>query len=182
MPECRQAVAHAVGRGISQRRACTLLGVARSALSYQSVLARRDAPARPRDERRPLPSAVEAERAAGAAPPAQTKNCGGRPRLPTPQSANHVWAYDFVYDACANGQQLKCLTVVDEYTRECLAIDDAGTIRSLRVIEVLSRLMAVHGTPACLRSDNGPEFVSRAILTWIVDSGVRVAHIDPSKP
>ena len=56
--------------------------------------------------------------------------------------ANELWAYDFVYDTCANGQQFKCLTVVDEYTRECLAIDVAGSIRSGRVIEVLSRLIS----------------------------------------
>jgi putative transposase len=65
-----------------------------------------------------------------------------------------MWAYDFVFDACANGQQLKCLTVVDEYTRECLAIDVAGSIRSSRVIEVLTRLVSVHGAPRYLRSDN----------------------------
>ena len=78
-----------------------------------------------------------------------------------------MWAYDFVFDACANGQQLKCLTVVDEYTRECLAIDVAGSIRSGRVIEVLAKLVSVHGAPRYLRSDNGPEFVSRAILRWL---------------
>jgi putative transposase len=65
-----------------------------------------------------------------------------------------VWAYDFVFDACANGQQLKCLTVVDEFTRECLAIDVAGSIRSGRVIDVLSKLVSVHGSPKHLRSDN----------------------------
>src|SRR4029078_348683 len=81
--------------------------------------------------------------------------------------ANHVWAYDFVFDACANGQQLKCLTVIDEFTRECLAIDVAGSIRSGRVIEVLSKLVSVHGAPKYLRSDNGPEFVSRAVLRWL---------------
>jgi putative transposase len=78
-------------------------------------------------------------------------------------SAEAVWCYNFVFDACANGQQLKCLTVVDEYTRECLAIDVAGSIRSKRVIEVLSRLITVHGAPRYMRSDNGPEFVSAAI-------------------
>jgi putative transposase len=76
-------------------------------------------------------------------------------------------AHDFVFDACANGQQLKCLTVVDEYTRECLAIDVAGSIRSRRVIEVLARLISIHGAPRYLRSDSGPEFVSRAILEWL---------------
>ena len=60
-----------------------------------------------------------------------------------PDQRNTVWSYDFVYDACANGQTIKCLTVVDEYTRECLAIDVAGSIRSKRVIDVLSRLISV---------------------------------------
>jgi len=105
-----------------------------------------------------------------------------RPRPLAPRAANHVWAYDFVFDACANGQQIKCLTVVDEYTHECLAIDVAGSIRSVRVIETLARLMSVHGTPAYLRSDNGPEFVSAAVLKWLADSGVETAHIDPGKP
>jgi putative transposase len=87
-----------------------------------------------------------------------------------------------VFDSCANGQQLKCLTVVDEFTHECLAIDVAGSIRSGRVIEVLSRLMSVHGAPAYLRSDSGPEFVSHAILQWIVEANIQVALIDPGKP
>ena len=78
--------------------------------------------------------------------------------------------YDFVFDACANGQQLKCLTVTDECTKEGLAIDVDGRIRSGRVIEVLSRLVSERGAPRYLRSDNGPEFVSRALLKWIVDA------------
>jgi len=94
----------------------------------------------------------------------------------------HVWAYDFVFDRCANGQQLKCLTVVDEFTHECLAIDVAGSIRSGRVIEVLSRLVSVHGSPKHLRSDNGPEFVSRAVLKWLTALSIDTAHIDPGKP
>ena len=105
-----------------------------------------------------------------------------RPRPLPPRAPNHVWAYDFVFDACANGQQIKCLTVVDEFTRECLAIDVAGSIRSHRVIEVLARLVSLHGAPVALRSDNGPEFVSRAILAWLVESGINTAHIDPGKP
>jgi hypothetical protein len=68
---------------------------------------------------------------------------------------NHVWAYDFVFDTCANNQTLKCLTIVDEWTRECLAIDVAGGIRSGRLIEVLTQLVSVHGAPRYLRSDNG---------------------------
>jgi transposase InsO family protein len=77
-----------------------------------------------------------------------------RPRPIPPNAANHVWAYDFVFDACANGQSLKCLTIIDEFTRECLAIDVAGSIRSGRVIEVLARLITEHGAPRYLRSDN----------------------------
>jgi putative transposase len=107
---------------------------------------------------------------------------GSRPRPHAPAARNSVWCYDFVFDACANGQQVKCLTVVDEYTRECLAIDVAGSIRSRRVIEVLSRLISVHGAPSYLRSDNGPEFVSTALLKWAVQERIETALIDPSKP
>jgi putative transposase len=93
-----------------------------------------------------------------------------------------VWAYDFVFDSCANGQQLKCLTVIDEWTRESLAIDVAGGIRSARVIEVLAQLVSVRGAPAFIRSDNGPEFVSAAILRWLTENGINTAHIAPGKP
>lgn len=105
-----------------------------------------------------------------------------RPRPLPPSAPNHVWAYDFVFDACANGQQLKCLTVIDEFTRECLAIDVAGSIRSKRVIEVLARLVSVHGAPRYLRSDNGSEFVSHAILEWLAKEQIETALIDPGKP
>jgi putative transposase len=71
-------------------------------------------------------------------------------------------AYDFVLDHCANGQQLKCLTVADEFTKEGLAIDVDG--RSARVIEVLSRLVSARGAPRCLRSDNGPERVQAVVF------------------
>ena len=93
-----------------------------------------------------------------------------------------MWAYDFLFDTCANGQTLKCLTVVDEWTRECLAIDVAGGIRSGRVIEVLTQLLSVHGAPRYLRSDNGPEFVAAAILRWLADAQIDTALIDPGKP
>ena len=83
---------------------------------------------------------------------------------------------------CANGQQLKCLTVTDEWTKEGLAIEVDGRIRSPRVIDVLSRLISERGAPLYLRSDNGPEFVSRALLKWVVDQGIVTALIDPGKP
>jgi len=105
-----------------------------------------------------------------------------RPRLQAPAAANQVWSYDFVFDRCANGQQLKCLTVTDEFTKEGLAIEVDARLRSARVIEVLSRLVSERGAPAFLRSDNGPEFVSRALLGWITRAGIGTALIDPGKP
>jgi putative transposase len=95
---------------------------------------------------------------------------------------NHVWAYDFGFDTCANGQTLKCPTIIDEWTRECLAIDVAGGIRSGRAIEVLTQLVSVHGAPWYLRSDNGPEFVACAILRWSQAAQIETALIDPGKP
>ncbi len=95
---------------------------------------------------------------------------------------NAVSSHDFVFDLCANGQQLKCLTVVDEYTRECLAIDVSGSIRSARVIEVLSRLISVHGAPRYMRGDNGPEFMSSALLEWVVSEKIESALTDLGKP
>ena len=77
---------------------------------------------------------------------------------------------------------LKCLTVTDEFTKEGLAIDVDGRIRSPRVIEVRSRLVSTRGAPAFLRSDNGPEFVSKALLSWIVAQGIGTALIEPGKP
>ncbi len=102
---------------------------------------------------------------------------------PTPSTRkNHVWAYDFVFDTCANEQALKCLTVVDEYTRECLEIDVAGSIRSGRVIDVLARLVSVHGAPSYMRSDNGPEFIAQAVQDWLAAEGIETAYIAPGKP
>ena len=74
-----------------------------------------------------------------------------------------MWSYDFVLDHAANGQQIKCLTVVDEDVHECLAIDVAGSLRSRCVIEVLARLVLQRGAPKVLRFNDGPEFVSRAL-------------------
>jgi putative transposase len=105
-----------------------------------------------------------------------------RPRPLAPSAANEVWAYDFVFDACANGQRLKCLTVIDEFTRECLAIDVAGSIRSARVIELLAKVVSVRGAPRYLRSDNGPEFIAKAILRWLAQENIDTALIDPGKP
>lgn len=107
--------------------------------------------------------------------------CGpGRAATATPTAnPNFLWAYDFVFDAMAVGQQIKCLTVVDEFTRACLAIAIADSIRSRRVIEALSHLVSTHVAPLFMRSDNGPEFVSRTVLDWIAQSSIATTPIDP---
>ena len=109
----------------------------------------------------------------------------GQQMAPCPQTSigpNQVWAVDFVFDACANGQQLKCLTVEDEFTKEGLAIEVDGRIRSAQVIKVLSRLVSERGAPMHLRSDNGREFLSKALLRWIAAQGINTVLIDPGKP
>jgi putative transposase len=92
----------------------------------------------------------------------------GRPRPTPPNSPNHVWAIDFAFDTLADGRSIKCLTVVDELTRESLAIDVASGIRAARVVEILARVVSARGAPRFLRSDNGPEFVSKARLRWVL--------------
>jgi len=208
VPARREQVAYATGRGLSQRRACTLAQVGRSALRYRSRLAERDAPVvkrmaelaaqYPRYGYRRIRIFLGRDGLAMSVGRAhrlwrkarlqvprkrpRKRIASGRPRPHAPSGRNQVWAYDFVFDWCANGQQLKCLTVTDEWTREGLAIEVAGSIRSAKVIEVLARLVAERGAPLYLRSDNGPEFVSRALLQWIVDQGIGTALIDPGKP
>ena len=93
-----------------------------------------------------------------------------------------MWAYDYVHDTCANGQKLKCLTIVDAWTHESLAIEVAGSIRSRRVIEVLAKLVSVRGAPRHLRSETGPEFVATTVPRWLSEGGVDTAYVAPGKP
>lgn len=94
----------------------------------------------------------------------------------------HIWTYDFVEDRCQNGTVLRMLTVMDEFTREGLTIEVATSIPAQRVIGVLERLVAVHGAPAHIRSDNGPEFVALALRGWLARQAVRTLYIDPGCP
>ena len=207
-PARRQQVKFAQARGLSSRSACALLQVSRSMLNYQALQPAKDAPmiAVMRELSAQYPRfgyrriGVYMERAghlmswdrthrlwklAGLQVPRKRPRkrvASSRPRPLPATGPNQVWAYDFVFDACANGQQLKCLTVIDEWTRESLEIDVQGSIHSGRVIEVLSRLISVHGAPRYLRSDNGPEFVSNAVLRWLHKAGIDTALIDPGKP
>jgi putative transposase len=113
-------------------------------------------------------------------PRRRVRSISARPMVA--ERANQVWAYDFVHDACANGQKLKMLTVIDEWTRECLAIEVEGRINSSRVIEVLSRSISLNGHPTYIRSDNGPEFVAHRVKEWLKNSGVQTTFIEPGKP
>lgn len=208
VPARRRQVAYGRERGLSVRRACTLFSVARSALSYRSRKAAQDAVVVERmkelsaqyprcgyrririflgrDGHRMSPGrAHRLWRVARLQVPRKRPRkrvAAVRPRPQRPCGPNQVWSYDFVFDHCANGQQLKCLTVTDEFTKEGLAIEVDGRIRSPRVINVLSRLVSARGAPTFLRSDNGPEFVSKALLSWIVAQGIGTALIEPGKP
>ncbi|MGQ5523357.1 IS3 family transposase [Chitinimonas sp. PSY-7] len=203
----REQACFAIHRGLAQRRACALLQISRSTLYYALKMPAKNASVieamhklssqYPRFGARRIRIllgregiAIGKDRCAALWASAclqvprkrRRRVAGGRPRPYAAASRNAVWCYDFVFDACANGQQLKCLTIVDEYTRECLAIDVAGSIRSWRVIEVLSRLISLHGAPRYIRSDNGPEFVSTVLLKWAIEERIETAFIDPGKP
>ena len=204
----RQQVAYASARGLSQRRACALIRTARSGLQYESKKTASDAAAVTKmmelarqylrygyrririflgreGYKMSYDRAYRLWRIAKLQVPKKRPRrrvAAARPKAIVATGPNQVWAYDFVFDACANGQQLKCLTVIDEHTREALTIDVAGSIRSARVIESLAKLISVHGAPRALKSDNGPEFVSRAILRWLTGAGIDCVLSDPGKP
>lgn len=118
----------------------------------------------------------------GAASAAHAAHAPRRGRDRGRQVTCHVWAIDFVQDRCAAGNKLKCLTVIDAYTREALAIEVAGRIRSRDVVDALSRLVSLHGAPRHIRCDNGPEFIARAIAAWADREGIDLAFINPGKP
>ncbi|MGI4801932.1 MAG: IS3 family transposase, partial [Janthinobacterium lividum] len=99
-----------------------------------------------------------------------------------PDRPNHVWAYDFVEDRTREGRKFRTLNVVDEFSRECLAIRVARKLGSTEVIEVLTDLFISRGIPAYIRSDNGPEFVATAVKAWITELGARPAYIEPGSP
>ncbi len=95
---------------------------------------------------------------------------------------NEVWSYDFIQDTCNRGHRLKFLTITDEFTRKSLAIVTATSIRAQQVRQELERLFAKHGAPECIRSDNGPEFVSKDVKEWLEKQGVKAHYIEPGCP
>ena len=99
-----------------------------------------------------------------------------------PTHRNHVWSYDFMEDKTANGKKIRFLNIIDEYTRECLASIPRRSWRNNDVIEVLAQLMLLNGVPEYIRSDNGSEFTSKRIRTWLKNIGVITAYIEPGSP
>ena len=95
---------------------------------------------------------------------------------------NHVWAWDFIFDRTADGRPLKWLTLEDEYTRECLALEVGRGMPARVVIEVLAGVVRRRGAPAGLRSDNGPEFIAKALRAWLAVEGVETLYIEPGAP
>jgi transposase InsO family protein len=99
-----------------------------------------------------------------------------------PTHRNHVWAYDFVALRTQDGRPVRLLTIVDEYTRECLAIEVARHLRADDVLHRLAALFVQRGVPEHIRSDNGPEFTAKAVRHWLVRVGVRTLYIEPGSP
>ena len=95
---------------------------------------------------------------------------------------NHVWSYDFVSDRLYNGKKVRMLTVIDEYTRKCLAISTGTSLKADDVLDTLSTLFITEGVPDYIRSDNGTEFTAKALREWIGSLGVKTAYIEPGSP
>jgi putative transposase len=206
-PQRRQGVAVLKAEAVSERRSCALVGIGRSSYRYvphpgdDAWLAERlreFSEQRKRYGYRRAWASLRREghqinhkrvyrvwRTEGLSLKRRGRRKRGRPGGSVPCRAeypNHVWTYDFIHDACLSGQKLKMLTVVDEFTRECLAIETDTSIRAPHVLQVLEGLFAEHGAPAFLRSDNGPEFIARKLREWLAQERAQALYIDPGSP
>jgi len=201
----RQAVSFLLSGGLSVQRACALLHLHRSTLRYAAhprddslVVARLHALAaqNPRYGYRRMHALLTQTEHINHK---RVRRLWRKHRLQVPRVVRkrlrrerparlqavypgHIWAYDFVEDALADGRKLFILTVMDEFTREGLALDVALATSADRVIGVLAALVAQHGAPGYLRSDNGAEFVARAVQGWLAECGVETLYIEPGKP
>ena len=102
--------------------------------------------------------------------------------MPKALAANQIWTYDFVFDEAVSGRKLKMLTLIDEYTRECLAVEVDTSITSLKVRQILERICLQRGFPKAIRSDNGSEFIGQAVNDWLQRNGISPIFIAPGKP
>jgi putative transposase len=99
-----------------------------------------------------------------------------------PERPNHVWSYDFVEDRTHNGRKYRMLNIIDEFSRECLVMRVERRLNSTDVVDALTDLFILRGVPAYIRSDNGPEFVAKAVRKWIAAVGAQTAYISPGSP
>ena len=99
-----------------------------------------------------------------------------------PTHRNHVWSYDFVMDRTHGGRPIKILTLIDEYSRQCLALVVDRSFKSDDVLHALSNLFLIYGIPENIRSDNGPEFTAKAVRRWLERVGIKTAFIEPGSP
>ena len=207
--QARLALAcYAIGFGVNQRRACALLQIARSDLTYTCKMPIKDAPIvrvmchysgkyprlRVRRVRiflrrdgivlgRDRTARIWAKNGLQVlAKKTKKRDCPAHEQIGAPGRLNEVWSYDFVFDACANGQKLKCLTMIDGLTKEGLVIDVPESIRGKRVVVVLQAVAAERGYPTYLGSDNGQEFVSTVLLEWASRQGMTNNLTEPGKP
>ena len=203
----REAVAFMARRGLSQRRACGLLGISRRWLKYEGERGKGDpilprlkdlASRHPRYGYRRLHVLLRRDghevnvkrvrrlcvlHGLKLSRRRRRKRRGVGTGVPCrAEYPDHVWAYDFVHDACQDGRRLKVLTVEDEFTRRCLTIEVERRMPASAVCRVLLRLFDEHGTPAFIRSDNGPEFIAKALVKMLAERGVACRHIDPGSP
>src|ERR671910_285222 len=162
----RACIEHVRGKlRISERRACAALGQHRS--TQRKLPRGRD------DEERLTADLIALARRYG--------RYGSCIRLRA-ERPDHVWSYDFVEDRTHDGRKYRMLNVVDEFTHECLAIRVGRKLKATDVIDVLSDLFILRGVPGHIRSDNGPEFVAKAVQGWIAAVGARTAYIAPGSP
>lgn len=190
-------------RGVTARRACACLGVSTAAL-YQRATEDKDAllRVRLREIWRPnmgyrMAHAVLAEEFAplnvkrvyriwkeeglSLKKRYRKKRTGSAVAMPA-SAPNEIWCLDFCHDTCLNGSKLKVLAIIDEYTRECLALEVGTSFRSIRVQSVLSRLFSERGAPKFLRSDNGSEFIARSLAVFLSQYGATIRFIRPGSP
>lgn len=190
------------------RRACVLLSVARSSVRYEAVQGRKDAALlavlrqvaaryprfgyrrawawlRRRGHRVNRKRVYRLWLVAGLGLPrwrSRRRVRRGHRALPLATAPNEVWALDLLHARCGNGRVLRCLSVVDEYTRECLALVVRPQVGSGQVVRCLAELGARYGHPQAIRTDNGPEFRAARTLTWLRTHGIAAAYIEPGKP
>lgn len=99
-----------------------------------------------------------------------------------PERRNHVWSYDFVAAQTHDGRKVRLMTLLDEFTRECLSIRVARRINGMGVIEAMADAMIVHGIPEHIRSDNGPEMTAKIVRQWLANVGAKTLYIEPGSP